>query len=301
MRPFAQPSREDKLPIREMQPPYSTRWKGGIHWGPMNKSTNAEDVAKPRKRAHADPLQNRSLERGIEILRAFRPGSDLLGNGELADRTGLSRATVSRLTQTLVGTGILEHDRRARAYRLGVPVLCFAHAMRNCYPILQVASPLIRAVAEKLQVNVGLATADRDEMVYLESVRYNRRVSLRSVVAGQRVPIELTSLGRAYLSAVTEAVRAQILAPIRERKNTCWERLDCEIRQSIESVHTHGFCAVSWQPEVVALSAPILIESHPIYVVNISLTSAANIDSVATELAPALLELRDRIVKGMEV
>ena len=31
---------------------------------------------------------NRSLERGVEILRAFRPGSDLLGNGELADRTG---------------------------------------------------------------------------------------------------------------------------------------------------------------------------------------------------------------------
>jgi DNA-binding IclR family transcriptional regulator len=31
---------------------------------------------------------NRSLERGIEILRAFRPGSTLLGNGELAERTG---------------------------------------------------------------------------------------------------------------------------------------------------------------------------------------------------------------------
>ena len=46
---------------------------------------------------------NRSLERGIEILRAFRPGSELLANGDLAERTGLSRSTVSRLTQTLVG------------------------------------------------------------------------------------------------------------------------------------------------------------------------------------------------------
>ena len=48
---------------------------------------------------------NRSLERGVEILRAFRPGSTLLGNGELAERTQLSPATVSRLTQTLVGAG----------------------------------------------------------------------------------------------------------------------------------------------------------------------------------------------------
>ena len=53
---------------------------------------------------------NRSLERGVEILRAFRPGSDLLGNGELADRTGLSRATVSRLSQTLVGMGMLQQQ-----------------------------------------------------------------------------------------------------------------------------------------------------------------------------------------------
>ena len=49
---------------------------------------------------------NRSLERGIEILRSFRPGSELLGNAEIAERTGLSRSTVSRLTQTLVGVGV---------------------------------------------------------------------------------------------------------------------------------------------------------------------------------------------------
>lgn len=48
------------------------------------------------------PAQNRSLERGVEILRAFRPGTDLMGNSELSERTGIAPATVSRLTQTLV-------------------------------------------------------------------------------------------------------------------------------------------------------------------------------------------------------
>ena len=46
--------------------------------------------------------RNRSLQRGIELLRVFRPGSDLYGNGELAERTGLSRATVSRLAQSTI-------------------------------------------------------------------------------------------------------------------------------------------------------------------------------------------------------
>src|SRR4051794_31528785 len=74
---------------------------------------------------------NRSLERGIELLRAFRQGSELLGNGELAERTGLSKSTVSRLTQTLVGTGMLQLDRERRAYRLAPAVLSLGHAMRS--------------------------------------------------------------------------------------------------------------------------------------------------------------------------
>ena len=134
----------------------------------------------PRRQHHEDPVLNRSLVRGVEILRAFRPGSDQLGNGEIAERTQLSRATVSRLTQTLVECGLLEHDRGRRTYRLATPVLSLAHAMRAGSPVLGVVAPLMRTLAEKMRINVGLATADRDEMVYLESFRFNRKVALRS-------------------------------------------------------------------------------------------------------------------------
>ena len=39
-------------------------------------------------------------------------------------------------------------------------------------------------------------------MIYLEAIRANRKTSLRNVQPGQRVPMELTSLGRAYLAAI---------------------------------------------------------------------------------------------------
>ncbi len=243
----------------------------------------------------SQPPQNRSLERGVEILRAFRPGADLLGNGELADRTGLSRATVSRLTQTLVGTGLLEHDRRQRAYRLAAPVLSLAHAMRSGSPVLQVAAPMMRKVAERLKINVGLAVADRDEMVYLESVRYNRKVSLRNVVAGQRVPIELTSLGRAWLAVAPDASREALLAQFKGRRASGWAAMEREIAQAIESVRRHGYCAASWQAEVVALATPVVVESHPIYALNMSVTTQAAADVVTGELGAPLMDLAARI------
>lgn len=248
-----------------------------------------------RRQHFEEPTLNRSLERGIEILRAFRPGADLLGNGEISERTGLSRATVSRLTQTLVEVGMLEHDRSLRAYRLAAPVLSFAHAMRAGSPVLHAVAPLMQTLAEKLRINVGLAVPDRDEMVYLESVRYNRRISLRNVVAGQRVPMELTSLGRAYLAVADELTRRALMTQFRERRESGWNQIHDEIRSAIRSVKERGFCSASWQPEVVALATPIVVEGRPVYVLNTSVTTKASIAQTESMLGGPLLELSESV------
>ena len=242
---------------------------------------------------------NRSLERGIEILRAFRPGSELLGNGELAERTGLSKSTVSRLTQTLVGVGMLQLEAARRAYRLAPAVLSLAHAMRMGSAVLQVAAPLMRTLAERERINVGLAAPDRDEMVYLESIRYNRRVALRNVVSGQRVPMELTSLGRAYLAVAPDARRAALLQRFKERRGAQWPAIAKDVERAIEDVRRRGYCAASWQPEVVALAAPLGTAESP-HVVNVSVSTDEPIAEVVRRLSTPLLRLGDDIHDALE-
>lgn len=237
---------------------------------------------------------NRSLERGIEILRAFRPGSELLGNGDLVERTGLSKATVSRLTQTLVGAGMLQVDHEHRAYRLAPAVLSLAHAMRTGSRVLSVAAPLMRALAESRRVNVGLASPDRDEMVYLESIRYSRRIVLRHVVSGQRIPMELTSLGRAYLAVAPEPRRRALLDSFERRRGAHWAALERDIQRACQSVREHGFCAAAWQPEVVALATP-LVTQDAVYALNCSVSTAAPMPDVVEELHAPLLRLRSDI------
>ena len=241
---------------------------------------------------------NRSLERGIDILRAFRPGSTLLGNSEIAERTGLAPATVSRLTQTLVSTGLLEHDPAARAYRLAAPVLSLAHAMRTGSTVLQVAAPLMRAVAEKLRVNVGLARQDRSEMVYLESIRYNRRASLRTVVSGQRVPIELTSLGRAWLAVATPSQRTALFADFKARRHD-WPQLRPDIDRAMQHVAAQGWCAASWQPEVIALAMPLDLGDGSGHALNISVSSSQSMDDVTRDFSRPLCALGRQIEQAI--
>ena len=72
-----------------------------------------------RARRHADPAFATTLAHGLSVLQAFRHGEPALSNRELADRTGLSKATISRLTTTLMQRGLLRYDASLRRYRLG--------------------------------------------------------------------------------------------------------------------------------------------------------------------------------------
>ncbi len=249
-------------------------------------------------RATGGSPSNRSLERGIEVLRAFRPGSELLGNGELAERTGLPKSTVSRLTQTLVGMGMLQAEPALRAYRLAPAVLSLAHAMRTGSRVLSVAAPMMQKLAERDRLNVGLAAPDRDEMVYLESIRYSRRVALRNVVSGQRIPMELTSLGRAYLATLPEPERAALMQAFRRRRPAQWPALKAEIHAAVDQVRAQGYCAASWQPEIVALASPLAVDGAT-YVLNLSQSTTEPMDVVATRLAPKLLALRGQVLAAL--
>src|SRR6185312_5149337 len=107
-------------------------------------------------------------------------------------------------------------------------------------------------------VNVGLAMRDGDDMIYLESVRFNAKGAQRSVVSGQRVPIELTALGRAWLAVAPEVERRALLAQLKTRRRTRWRRLEKEIAEAGVSIVQRGYCVASWQPQVVAVAAPLV-------------------------------------------
>lgn len=255
-----------------------------------------QDAAKPDTAGD----RNRSLERGIAILRAFRPGVSELGNSEIADRTGLAKATVSRLTQTLVAAGFLERNASRRVYRLAPAVLSLAHAMRLGSPILPTLAPLMRNEATRRRVNVGLAAADGEMMVYLESFRYSPRSSFRTVVSGQRVPVELTSLGRAYLWALPPAKREGELAIIADRRARAWPQLRGEIEASFDELDRCGYCSVRWQPGVFAVAAPIVAADLPPHALNISVSSSDMPASLQAGLGPWLMDLRKRCLAQLE-
>ncbi len=253
----------------------------------------------PMTRALGNSPRNRSLIRGVELLRAFRQGTTFLGNAELAERTGLPKSTVTRLAQTLVEAGLLMFEPHSGTYCLAPAVLGFAHAMRSGSQVLSIARPFMRAVAESNRINVGLAYPDRDEMVYLESYRFHARPSLRSVVSGQHIPIELTSLGRAYLATLDKQALQLRYASWRVRHPKNWPTLRANIQACIEQVHRQGYCAVSWQGDVIAVASTVTLRGAS-YALNTSVMSSEPFDEVVDMLAPLLLHTQSKIQEALD-
>jgi DNA-binding IclR family transcriptional regulator len=259
----------------------------------------------PRALSTRRSPSNRSLDRGLQILRAFRPGATTLGNNDIADRTGLPRSTVSRLTTTLVRAGFLEWDPGARAYRLAPPVLGLAQSFRWGSPILQLALPKMRELAESERVNVGLAIADGDEMIYLDSVRRSRSELFRHVASGTRIPMELTSLGRAFLGTVAARDLRSVMAGFRLRHRSNWPAIRRDIAQSIRDVRRKGYCVATWQAGIFALGAPLVIPNLPVHALNISaaiqtLSAARTQEMLARRLLQLARDIRNACVTQKE-
>ncbi|WP_444756656.1 IclR family transcriptional regulator [Pseudomonas sp. A014] len=243
---------------------------------------------------------NRSVERALLILRAFRPGVSALGNADIAEATGLARSTVSRLTQTLVECGFLDYDFARKAYRLGPPVLSLAHALRLDSQVLHIALPLMQEIAEGHRINVGLAMADQTDMVYLESVRRNRSGLFRHVTSGSRVPIELTSLGRAYLSTLPAAERRALLAELSRRHPSNWKAVKQEIDEALAMLAREGFCIAAWQVGITSIAVPLRLANGPTFVFNISFASQDYTrPELEKRLVPLLRTLLARVTEAL--
>ena len=87
-----------------------------------------------------------ALARGLDLLRAFRPGETLLGNRDFVERTGLPKATVNRLAYTLTVLGYLRFDEALGKYALDAGVLSLGFALLSGTDTLELARPhLIQA------------------------------------------------------------------------------------------------------------------------------------------------------------
>jgi DNA-binding IclR family transcriptional regulator len=210
-------------------------------------------MKRPAKKAATDRSFVIALSRGLEVLRAFRPNDGLLGNQEIAARTGLPKPTISRLTYTLCKLGYLTQVPRFEKYQLAPPALALGYAALANLGVRHLSEPFREELMRQTGGAVAIGARDRHSMIYFGQARSSLTVGVQLDV-GSRVPIATTAMGRAYLWALPDDERTALLRDLREHYGSRWSKMKDGIERAGEMVQKRGFAISSgeWQEDIGA-------------------------------------------------
>lgn len=203
-------------------------------------------------------MYSSSLANGMLVLNSFKVDEPALSNGELSIRTGLSKASISRITYTLCELGFLSYAPQERRYRLGSATLTIGYPLLGSLWIRQFARPFMQELANRSRGSVSLGLRDRSNMVYIETCRGHDAIAFRPDIGGV-LPICSTAMGRAWLAGVPPELREQTLEYIRIEQPEVWTRHQQALQTSLSDYATQGFCISSgdWQQDVHAVAVPM--------------------------------------------
>jgi len=196
-----------------------------------------------------------ALARGLEVLACFKRGETFLANHEIAERCKLPRSTVSRLTYTLTKLGYLHFVEEVGKYRLGTQLIALSTVALGGLDVRHIARPAMRELANFSNATVGLAVRDRLSMRYVECQRGGAAISL-NIDVGVRMSMARSSLGRAFISVLTEAERAPLFEELHMLDPLAWPKVHEDLVKAMNDHATLGCCCSfgDWQESVSAIA-----------------------------------------------
>lgn len=225
--------------------------------GPTLKTPKSSSSPAAPAAEEAEKDQVSALARGLQLLDSFRTAERFLSIQDLVERTGLPKATVSRLAHTLVANGYLEYAEATGKFYLGAHVISLGFSVLGALRVRQVARPFMRELAESCSASVGIGSRDRHTMLYIENsasaANHNFRLNI-----GSRVPLATSAMGRAYYCGLTGAERERLLHELSQHAKADFRQIKASLDTGLKSYEERGFCVSigEWQSDVNAVGVP---------------------------------------------
>lgn len=233
-----------------------------------------------------------SIGRAAALLEAMASGGWVTLR-ELAAGTGLAKTTAFNLVTALVDVGLVEHDPKNGAYRLGLLNLVYGRSVERRLDLIALIRPhLVRLCAETRET-VNLAFPYPTDAIIVESLESNQSLRVSSY-AGTRASYHATACGRALLAWQAEDFRRAILdtrplPPSTPRTITNLDRLNAVL----DECRRTGWTCEYEESEIgsACVAAPIFDGRGEVFA-SVSIAGpAARFDSHAMrELGPRLVE-----------
>ncbi|HEY4535802.1 MAG TPA: IclR family transcriptional regulator C-terminal domain-containing protein [Enteractinococcus sp.] len=230
-----------------------------------------------------------SFARGLEVIEAFgqTPRMTLT---EVAEATGLSRATVRRFVHTLVHLGYMRANEKHFALTPKIMNLGFAYLASQ--PLVELVDPVLANLSQELGQSTSVSVLDGTDVVYIARQETTSIMRI-NITVGTRFPAYATSMGRVLLAGLTPSeldayFEAADLTEVTDRTITD----EATLRTELEVIRHHGYAVVEEELEVGLASVAVPIRNRAgvtVAAMNTSVAVTTQAPEDLTELLPPLL------------
>lgn len=196
--------------------------------------------------------------RCLSVLDAFQPGDQALPVRELAERTGLPKATAHRFARELAAGGALVNCGSG-TYEVSVRMFEIGTLAARSRGLRWVAQPVMEDLYRATRHNVHLGVWEGQSVVVIARVAGRRSVPTPAR-SGERLPAHATSIGKVLLAHAPEEVRRSVVA--RGLPRFTWATITerAALNRQLKQIRDCGL-ARAWQERshgTASLAVPVL-------------------------------------------
>lgn len=244
-----------------------------------------------------------SVLRLFEVLKAFRRERPRMTLSEVAEYTGLTRASARRFLLTLVHAGYAETD--GKRFSLTPRLLELGHAVMAASSVWDIARPVLAGLSEKLGESCYGAVLDGPEVLYVLHIPSSRHLINVDLRVGSRTPAYCTSVGRVLLAGLTPAAAERALAAMRpEPRTPKTVTAKGKLLEAVDQTRRQGWAIVDEELELGLRSLSVPLRGRggvTVGAVNIcGPTSRVSLEELRTRFLGELLEASARIQAAIE-
>lgn len=240
-----------------------------------------------------------SFARGLEVIEAFGQ-TPTMTLTEVAEATGLSRATVRRFLHTLVSLGYMRANEKN--FQLTPKVLNLGFAYLSSQPLVELIDPVLANLSKQLGQSTSASVLDTTDVVYIAR-KETTSIMRINITVGTRFPAYATSMGRVLLAGLSDAELETYFAEAELAEVTDYTITDpAWLRREIAEIRAQGFAVVTEELEVGLASVVVPIRNRAgetVAAMNTSIAVTRHTPGDLTELLPALQAAADEVSNAL--
>ena len=215
--------------------------------------------------------------RGLDVLLATNRLKGRATVGEIHRHTGLDKATIVRMLETLAHAGLIVRNEETRTYEVTGKALLLSVGYDRHRTVSAIVTPIMEEFQEEIGWPSDVAIFDNDAMLLVETSRKAGPMMLNRH-PGYRAPILATSLGQVYLAFGPQEEREAVLVQESEKPDP-WNDIARDTSKAItffDDIRKRGYATmhpdysrIEYRHSMTSLGVPIMSDNKVFASINV--------------------------------